>query len=77
MTNPDLSIIEAKAGDPGLPYAFILSVLLANPNAPKDLNGDGKPDAPAPGTAAPAGATQPATPAPAAPATPATGGTAP
>jgi type IV pilus assembly protein PilN len=39
MTNPDLSIIEAKAGDPGLPYAFTLSVLLANPNAPKDLNG--------------------------------------
>jgi type IV pilus assembly protein PilN len=75
MTNPDLSIIEAKAGDPGLPYAFTLSVLLANPNAPKDLNGDGKPDAPAPtGPAAPAGTTPPATPAPAAPAT---GGTAP
>ena len=78
MTNPDLSIIEAKAGDPGLPYAFTLSVLLANPNAPKDLDGDGKPDAPAPaGTTAPAGATPPATPAPATPATPATGGTAP
>ena len=78
MTNPDLSIIEAKAGDPGLPYAFTLSVLLANPNAPKDLDGDGKPDAPAPGgTAAPAGATPPTTPAPASPATPATGGTAP
>jgi type IV pilus assembly protein PilN len=78
MTNPDLSIIEAKAGDPGLPYAFTLSVLLANPNAPKDLDGDGKPDAPAPaGTAAPAGTPPPATPAPAAPATPATGGTAP
>jgi type IV pilus assembly protein PilN len=75
MTNPDLSIIEAKAGDPGLPYAFTLSVLLANPNAPKDLNGDGKPDAPAPtGPAAPAGTTPPPTPAPAAPAT---GGTAP
>jgi len=78
MTNPDLSIIEAKAGDPGLPYAFTLSVLLANPNAPKDLDGDGKPDAPVPGgTTAPAGATPPTTPAPAAPATPATGGTAP
>ena len=78
MTNPDLSIIEAKAGDPGLPYAFTLSVLLANPNAPKDLNGDGKPDAPVPGgTTAPAGATPPTTPAPASPATPATGGTAP
>jgi type IV pilus assembly protein PilN len=78
MTNPDLSIIEAQAGDPGLPYAFTLSVLLANPNAPKDLDGDGKPDAPAAdGTAVPAGATPPATPPPAAPATPATGGTAP
>jgi type IV pilus assembly protein PilN len=78
MTNPDLSIIEAKAGDPGLPYAFTLSVLLANPNAPKDLNGDGKPDAPADG-AAPAGTAPPVAPAPAtpAPATPATGGTAP
>ena len=72
MTNPDLSIIEAKAGDPGLPYVFTLSVLLANPNAPKDLDGDGKPDAPAP-----AGTKPPATPAPTAPATPATGGTAP
>ena len=78
MTNPDLSIIEAQAGDPGLPYAFTLSVLLANPNAPKDLDGDGKPDAPAAdGTAVPAGVTPPATPPPAAPATPATGGTAP
>lgn len=50
MTKPDLSIIEAKAGDPSLPYAFTLSVLLANPNAPKDANGDGVPDAPASGT---------------------------
>lgn len=77
MTNPDLSIIEAKAGDPGLPYVFTLSVLLANPNAPKDLDGDGKPDAPAGGTAAPVDTAPPATPATAAPATPATGGTAP
>jgi type IV pilus assembly protein PilN len=79
MTNPDLSIIEAKAGDPGLPYAFTLSVLLANPNAPKDLDGDGKPDAPADGAAAPVGTAPPVTPAPATPApeTPATGGTAP
>jgi len=65
MSKPDLSVIEAKAGDPGLPYAFTLSVTLVNPNAPKDLNGDGKPDAPAT-----------ATPAAAAPA-PATGGAAP
>ncbi|WP_166209358.1 PilN domain-containing protein [Cognatiluteimonas telluris] len=58
MTKPDLSIIEARAGDPALPYAFTLSVLLANPNAPKDENGDGVPDAPAAdATAAPAATT--------------------
>jgi len=54
MTKPDLSIIEAKAGDPALPYAFTLTVMLANPNAPKDENGDGVPDAPAAGTTPPA-----------------------
>ena len=57
MTNPDLSIIEAKGNDKGLPYEFKLQVQLANPNTPKDEDGDGKPDAPA-GTAP---ATQPAT----------------
>jgi type IV pilus assembly protein PilN len=67
MTKPDLSIIEAKAGDPGLPYTFTLSVMLANPNAPKDTDGDGVPDAPAAGTAAPT--TTPAAPAAPAPAT--------
>ncbi|MFC3550837.1 PilN domain-containing protein [Lysobacter cavernae] len=83
MTNPDLSIIEAKGGDKGLPYEFKLQVKLANPNAPKDEDGDGVPDAPVPTTtaeAAPAAdgsapaATAPATPgaAPAQPATPAT-----
>ncbi|QIL19902.1 PilN domain-containing protein [Thermomonas sp. HDW16] len=36
MTNPDLNVIEAKAGNPGLPYEFNLKVKLANPNAPKD-----------------------------------------
>jgi type IV pilus assembly protein PilN len=59
MTQPQLSIIEAKEGDPGLPFTFSMSVTLANPNAPKDADGDGKPDE-APATA-PA-----ATPAPAA-----------
>jgi len=53
MTKPDLSVIEAKAGDPALPYTFNLSVMLANPNAPKDENGDGVPDAPAATAAAP------------------------
>ena len=76
MTKPDLSIIEAKEGDPSLPYVFTLSVLLTNPNAPKDENGDGVPDAAIADTpAAPAGtsATPPAapTPPPTVPATPA------
>lgn len=78
MTKPDLSIIEAKGDDKGLPYQFILTVTLANPNAPKDEDGDGVPDAPAaPVVPAPApeGTTAPAAPAspaatPAAPASP-------
>jgi type IV pilus assembly protein PilN len=72
MTKPDLSIIEAKGEDKALPNMFKLSVKLANPNAPKDEDGDGVPDAPA---AAPAGvapanaapATTPAAPADTAP----------
>ncbi len=44
MTKPDLSIIEATDGTPGLPYAFTLAVMLANPNAPRDEDGDGFPD---------------------------------
>jgi len=44
MTQPDLSIIEAKDGVAGLPYTFSLAVQLANPNAPRDLDGDGLPD---------------------------------
>ena len=68
MTNPDLSIIEAKGTDKGLPYEFKLQVKLANPNAPKDEDGDGVPDAPAAVPAAPA-TTLPET-APATPATP-------
>lgn len=56
MTKPDLSIIEAKAGDPGLPFTFRLSVTLANPNAPKDADGDGVPDAEQAPAAAPAAA---------------------
>lgn len=59
MTNPELSIIEAKGEDKGLPYEFKLQVTLANPSA-RDTDGDGTPDAPAttPADAAtPAGAT--------------------
>lgn len=44
MTKPDLSIIEARDGVAGLPYVFNLAVQLANPNAPKDEDGDGIPD---------------------------------
>ena len=70
MTKPDLSIIEAKVGDPSLPYVFTLSVLLTNPNAPKDENGDGVPDATVANTTqagaagTPAGPTSPTTTAP-------------
>ncbi len=32
MTNPDLSIIEARGGDPLMPYQFMLRVTLTNPN---------------------------------------------
>ena len=45
MTNPDLNIIEAKEGKPGLPYEFNLKVKLANPNAPKDDEGGTEPAA--------------------------------
>ena len=73
MTNPDLSIIEAKGSDKGLPYVFKLQVKLANPNAPKDEDGDGVPDAPAAQIAqsGDAGATAGAAPASGAPAAPA------
>lgn len=59
MTKPDLSIIEARDGVAGLPYAFNLVVQLAHPNAPKDEDGDGIPDPVPPAgmaTAAPAAA---------------------
>ncbi|MBB4604845.1 type IV pilus assembly protein PilN [Xanthomonas arboricola] len=83
MTNPDLSIIEAKsqdkAGQPAgpsmdtktLPYVFTLKVKLANPNE-ADKNGTAPVDAQAPGATpagtAPAGAPAAAPAAPAAPA---------
>lgn len=67
MTKPDLSIIEAKGEDKALPNMFKLSVKLANPNAPKDEDGDGVPDAPAAAPAGVAPATTPAAPADTAP----------
>ncbi|WP_133480027.1 PilN domain-containing protein [Cognatilysobacter segetis] len=68
MTDPQLSIIEAKGEDKGLPYEFRLLVKLADPNAPRDTDGDGVPDsAPVTATAAPASATPAAAGAPATP----------
>jgi len=87
MTKPELSIIEAKGGDdPGLPYTYKLTVTLANPNAPKDSDGDGVPDQPAadttpaaatPATTAPAKMPSIVAPTPATNAAPAEGGAAP
>ena len=58
MTNPDLNIIEAKEGNPGLPYEFNLKVKLANPNAPKEEGEEGEtaPSATAPAAPAAGGA---------------------
>lgn len=47
MTNPDLNVIEAKEGNPGLPYEFNLKVKLANPNASGDEDGAAAKPAPA------------------------------
>ena len=49
MSKPELNIIEAKAGNPGLPYEFNLKVKLVNPNAPKEGEDGSKPAAPAAG----------------------------
>ena len=54
MTNPDLNIIEAKEGNPGLPYEFNLKVKLANPNAPKEEGDEAETAPPATAPAAPA-----------------------
>jgi type IV pilus assembly protein PilN len=69
MTNPELSVIEARGNNKGLPYEFDLQVKLANPNAPKDTNGDGIPDAPATPMAPPTDVTPAASGTAAAPAT--------
>jgi type IV pilus assembly protein PilN len=63
MTRPELSIIEARGAVKGLPYAFSLTVTLANPNAARDENGDGVPDAVPPVGETPANGTTPAAPA--------------
>jgi type IV pilus assembly protein PilN len=80
MGNPDLSIIEMRGSDPGLPNEFSLKVKLKNPNtaaaaaAPGTTPEGGSAPAPAPlpDAAAPAPATTAAAPVPAAtPAAPA------
>ena len=78
MTKPELSVIEVKAGDTGLPYAFSLKVTLKSPQESEAANAEGGAPAVAPAApaatpaAAPATTTPAATPAPpaAAPATP-------
>ncbi len=55
MSKPDLNIIEAKEGNPGLPYEFNLKVKLANPNAPKDGEDGGSSATPATATPAAGG----------------------
>jgi type IV pilus assembly protein PilN len=79
MTNPDLSIIEAKAEDKAagaavvtsearqLPYVFTLKVKLANPNAP-DAEGNAPAAAGTVESGAGTAANTPAAPVPAAPA---------
>ncbi|MCL6618188.1 MAG: PilN domain-containing protein [Thermomonas hydrothermalis] len=75
MTNPDLNVIEAKEGNPALPYEFTLKVKLANPSAVKDKDGADRGAGQTP-PAAPAPAAPAAAPAPATPATPVAGGNA-
>jgi type IV pilus assembly protein PilN len=50
MSRPELSIIEAKGNDKGLPYEFRLQVQLANPNGPQE-GGDASQPAALPETA--------------------------
>ena len=47
MSRPELEIIEARPGAPGLPFVFNLRVTQTDPNATVDTDGDGVPDAPA------------------------------
>lgn len=58
MTKPELSVIQAKEGDPGLPFTFSLSVTLSNQNASQAAQPeDAAPDvAPASTPAAPGAA---------------------
>jgi len=74
MGNPDLSIIELRGSDPGLPNEFSLKVQLKNPNDPAQAAAAAAaaaqdPAAPPPPDPLAPAATDPAAPAAAAPAT--------
>ena len=45
MSRPELDIIEARPGVPGLPFVFNLRVIQTDPNKTVDTDGDGVPDA--------------------------------
>src|SRR5690349_12647497 len=71
MTKPELSIIEVKGKDPGLPYSFSLKVTLQNPED-SEKNNAANPPAATPATDMSPAAPATTSPAPAAPAAPAT-----
>lgn len=70
ITNPELSIIEAKGGDKAMPYAFSLSVTLKNPSEKADQEAEESAAAVVTATPAAANATAPAASVPAPAATP-------
>lgn len=76
MTNPDLNVIEAKEGNPGLPYEFTLKVKLANPSEAKVAEDGSAAPAAAEPAKAPAAESAASPEAPAKKAAPAAGGSA-
>ena len=54
MSRPELDIIEARPGVPGLPFVFNLRVTQTDPSKTVDTDGDGVPDAAPADAAAPA-----------------------
>ena len=64
MGNPDLSVIEMRGSDPGLPNEFSLKVTLKNPNDPNAAAAAGTAPAEAPAAAPLPAVADPAAPAP-------------